>query len=399
MIKPTNGRSCPAIVESSNQAPQHRTSAGIDRRTFVGLASASLAAALPVNALRASPPPRRESRALRILVLGGTGFIGPHQVHHARERGHTLTLFNRGQSNPGMFPGIEQLRGDRNGDLRSLEGRTWDVVIDNSGFEPQQVRDSATLLKDAVNRYLFVSTQSVYADRSIVNQDETGAVGTAGVPESEWRGYGPLKALCEKELMAAMPGRAIVVRPAVIVGPGDESDRFTYWVDRIDRGGEVLAPGEPTDPTQCIDVRDLAEWMIRMLESGAPGTYNATGPESPLSIAELLYGIRAVTTSRVSFTWANAAFLAEQGVRPFSNMPLWQLPTGRTAGFMRMSAARAQAQGLTYRSLAVTAKETLDWWKTLPAERRADLNAGMTPDREAEVLRAWKAQAGDAAAR
>jgi 2'-hydroxyisoflavone reductase len=363
----------------------------MDRRTFVGLASASFAAAWPLGAQAGMPSARVGSQALRVLILGGTGFIGPHEVRHARERGHTLTLFNRGQTNPEMFPGIEQLRGDRNGDLRALEGRTWDVVIDNSGFEPQQVRDSATLLKDSVQRYLFVSTQSVYTDRSIVDQDESGAVGTPDVPESEWRGYGPLKALCEKELMNAMPGRAIVVRPAVIVGPGDESDRFTYWVDRIDRGGEVLAPGNPNDPTQCIDVRDLTEWIVRMVESGEPGTYNATGPASPLSIAELLYGIRAVTTSRVSFTWADAAFLQEQGVRPFSNMPLWQPPVGRTAGFMRMNAGRAQAQGLTYRPLAVTAKETLDWWKTLPADRRADLNAGLTPEREAEVLSAWKA--------
>jgi 2'-hydroxyisoflavone reductase len=367
-----------------------RRSKAIDRRTFVSLASASVAATWPLRAHGTTAAPR--SRALRVLILGGTGFIGPHEVRHARDRGHTLTLFNRGQSNPEMFPGIEQLRGDRNGDLRSLEGRTWDVVIDNSGFEPHQVRDSAALLKDNVQRYLFVSTQSVYTDRSIVNQDESGAVGMADVPESEWRGSGPLKALCEKELMKAMPGRAIVVRPAVIVGPGDESDRFTYWVDRIDRGGEVLAPGDPSDPTQCIDVRDLTEWIVRIIESGAPGTYNATGPAAPLGIAELLYGIRAVTTSRVSFTWANAEFLQEQGVRPFSNMPLWQPPVGRTAGFMRMDASRAQAQGLTYRPLAVTAKETLDWWKTLPADRRADLNAGITPEREAEVLRAWKAR-------
>ena len=331
-------------------------------------------------------------RALRILILGGTGFIGPHQVRYAQSRGHTLTLFNRGQSSPGLFKDIEQLRGDRNGDLRALEGRKWDAVIDNSGFEPKQVRDSAQLLERSAGRYLFVSTQSVYADRSIVDQDETGAVGTAGVHEDEWRGYGPLKALCERELLKVFSQRAIIVRPAVIVGPGDESDRFTYWVDRIDRGGNVLAPGDPRDPTQFIDVRDLTEWMIRLLEANEHGTYNATGPASPLSTAELLYGIRAVTPARVSFTWADAAFLASQNVRPFSDLPLWQPPTGRTAGFMRMSAARAQAKGLTYRPLAITAKETLDWWKTLPAERRGTLKAGLSPQREAAVLRAWQAR-------
>lgn len=331
-------------------------------------------------------------RALRILILGGTGFIGPHQVHYARARGHTLTLFNRGQSSPGMFPDVEQLRGDRNGDLRSLEGRSWDAVIDNSGFEPKQVRDSARLLESRVARYLFVSTQSVYADRSIIGQDETGAVGTAGVHEDQWRGYGPLKALCEKELLKVFAERAIIVRPAVIVGPGDESDRFTYWVDRIDRGGEVLAPNDPRDPTQFIDVRDLTEWMIHLLENTEQGTYNATGPAAPLSMAELLYGIRAITTARVSFTWVDAAFLAANRVRAFSDLPLWQPPVGRTAGFMRMSAERARSKGLTYRPLAVTAKETLDWWKTLPAGRRAKLEAGLTSDREAELLRAWHAQ-------
>ncbi|MGH7555707.1 MAG: NAD-dependent epimerase/dehydratase family protein [Longimicrobiales bacterium] len=372
----------------------------MDRRTFIERAAAATGAlgalSIPGGLLRAAPAQSlrsaRSARALRVLILGGTGFIGPHQVRYVRERGHTLTLFNRGQSNPGMFPDVEQLRGDRNGDLKALEGRQWDAVIDNSGFEPQQVRDSARLLERNVSRYLFVSTQSVYSDRSIVDQDESGAVGTAGVAEDRWRGYGPLKALCEKELVNVFRERAIVVRPAVIVGPGDESDRFTYWVDRIDRGGEVLSPGSPDDPTQFIDVRDLTEWMVRLLESNESGLFNATGPASPLGVAGLLYGIRAVTTKTTKFTWVKAEFLAQMNVRPFSNMPLWYPPVGRTAGFMRMNAGRAISRGLTYRPLAVTAKETLDWWKTLPPERRSDLNAGIPPQREREVLDAWRAQ-------
>jgi 2'-hydroxyisoflavone reductase len=290
-----------------------------------------------------------------------------------------------------MFPDIETLRGDRNGDLRSLEGRSWDCVIDNSGFEPEQVTLSATLLRNAVQQYIFVSTQSVYADRSIVDQDESGAIGRSGVPEQEWSGYGPLKARCEIALKEILPDRATIVRPAVIVGPGDASDRFTYWVQRVDRGGEVLAPGQPEDPTQFIDVRDLAEWMIRLAENRTFGTFNATGPGSPLTVAELLYGIRAVTTSAVSFTWTDAAFLAEQSVRPFSDLPLWMVPAGATAGFMRMSARRAQAAGLTYRPLATTAADTLAWWKTEPAERRdGELRAGLPARREAEVLAAWR---------
>lgn len=372
----------------------------IDRRGFLGTSgTVALGVGLLPDGLSplSGSAPRRSApdspeRALRILILGGTGFIGPHQVRNALSRGHTVTLFNRGRTNTYLFPEVEKLIGDRDGNLEALRGREWDVVLDNSGFEPRIVRDSAQLLKDAVQHYLFVSTQSVYASRAIIDQDETGAVGMVGVPESQWTGYGPLKALCEREVHQAFPGRATVVRPPVIVGPGDGSDRFTYWVDRIHRGGEVLAPGSPDDPTQFVDVRDLTQWMIRCVEDGVTGVYNATGPIGVLSLAGMLYGIRAAMTSEVSFTWVDADFLAQQGVRPFSHMPLWQPPVGRTAGFMRMSAARAQARGLTYRPLAVTAADTLEWWLTEPVERRSDMRAGLPAEREAEVLRAWHAR-------
>lgn len=371
----------------------------MNRRDFLSSTVATTglvfgAGGLSASVLPAGRPETYPPRALRVLILGGTGFIGPHQVHAARERGHTLTLFNRGQTNPDLFPDVETLRGDRNGDLKALEGRSWDCVIDNSGFEPEQVTLSATLLRDTVQQYIFVSTQSVYSDRSIIEQDETGAIGREGVPEQEWSGYGPLKARCEIELKRIVGDRSTIIRPAVIVGPGDASDRFTYWVQRIDRGGEVLAPGRPEDPTQFIDVRDLAEWTIRLAEQRTYGTFNATGPASPLSVAEMLYGIRAVTTSRVSFTWTNTEFLVEQRVRPFSDLPLWMVPSGATAGFMRMSAKRAQDAGLTYRPLATTAAATLAWWRTEPAERRnGRLRAGLAPEREAEVLAAWRAAA------
>jgi 2'-hydroxyisoflavone reductase len=379
----------------------------MDRRRFlVGAAGAMAAGVIPgrfagAGRLVAAPGSRphgggagRAGRSLRILILGGTGFIGPHQVKAALDRGHTLTLFNRGRTNPGLFPDLETLLGDRDGDLESLRNREWDCVIDNSGFEPEQVALSAGLLRDAVRQYLFVSTQSVYSDRSIIDQDETGHIGRAGVPEQEWSGYGPLKALCEKELTDAMPGRATIVRPAVIVGPGDSSDRFTYWVQRVDRGGEVLAPGQPEDPTQFIDVRDLCEWLIRLVDNETMGVFNATGPLAPLSVGEFVHGLRAVTSSAVSFTWTSHAFLREQAVRHFSELPLWQFPDGATAGFLRMSAARAQAAGLTYRPLAVTAGETLDWWRSEPEERRTGrLRAGLTPEREAAILAAWKTRA------
>lgn len=330
---------------------------------------------------------------LRILILGGTGFIGPHQVRAARERGHELTLFNRGQTNPGLFPDVETVLGDRNNNLEALKGRTWDCVIDNSGYEPNQMTLAMQVLKGSVGQYIFVSTQSVYADRSIVDQDESGRVGISGVEEQEWTGYGPLKARCEHVLREAMPGQSSIVRPAVIVGPGDGSDRFTYWVQRLDRGGEVLAPGLPDDPTQFIDVRDLCEFIIRLAEQRTMGLFNATGPGVSLTVAGLLAGIHTATSSPVRLTWTSHLFLAEQKVRPFSDLPLWMVPSGPTAGFMRMSARAAQRAGLAYRSLAVTSADTLAWWTTEPATRRSGrLRAGMTPERELEVLRAWAAR-------
>ena len=374
----------------------------MNRRDFLGR---STALALGVGAISGrgasvtaeimGTPDHPPRRALRILILGGTGFIGPHQVRLALSRGHTLTLFNRGRTNPHLFPDVEKLVGDRDGNLEALRGREWDVVLDNSGFEPRIVRDSAELLGDAVGQYLFVSTQAVYANRSIIDQDETGAVGITGVPADEWNGYGPLKALCEREVRAVFGERSTMVRPPVIVGPGDNSDRFTYWVERVDRGGEMLAPGKPDDPTQFVDVRDLTEWMIRCVEEDITGIYNTTGPEAPLTMAGLLYAIWAVTASPVRFTWVDAEFLSEHGVRPFSDIPIWYPPVGPTAAFMRMKASRAQAQGLTYRPLAVTVAETLEWSKSRPADRRANLRAGLSPDREAELLAAWHARARD----
>jgi 2'-hydroxyisoflavone reductase len=364
----------------------------MDRRRFIASTAAgalglglSRSGALAANTTR----PRA---ALRILILGGTGFIGPHQVRAARERGHTLTLFNRGQTNPGLFPDIETLLGDRNNNVEALKGRSWDCVIDNSGYEPAQMTLALQALKGSVGQYIFVSTQSVYADRSIIDQDESGRVGQSGVEEQEWTGYGPLKARCERVLREGMAAQATIVRPAVIVGPGDASDRFTYWVQRVDRGGEILAPGLPGDPTQFIDVRDLCEWIIRLAENRTMGIFNATGPGSPLTVSELLNGIRAVTSVPATFIWTSHQFLTDQKVRPFSDLPLWMLPSGATAGFMRMNARAAMAAGLTYRSLGVTAAETLAWWRTEPAARREGrLRAGLTPERESEVLRAWAA--------
>jgi len=337
-----------------------------------------------------------QSRALRILILGGTGFIGPHQVRYALDRGHTLTLFNRGRTAPELFSRVEQLRGDRAApDLSALEGdREWDVVIDNSSSNPGWVRDAAQLLKDRAGQYIFISTQSVYTSRAEIGIDETAPVGRPDLPREEWRGYGPNKALCEEEAERAFPGRATIVRPSLIVGPGDTTDRWSYWAVRVHRGGTVVAPGSPTDPMQFIDARDLSEWIVRVAENRTFGVFNGVGPGSPLNSAEMLYGIKAVTTSRVGFVWADPALLAELGIRAWSHMPAWQVPEGRTAGFARMSNAKAIGAGLTFRPLAVTARETLEWFHSLPAERQASLRSGLSPEREAFLLSALRHRNG-----
>ena len=344
----------------------------------------------------ASSRQERAPRALRILILGGTGFIGPHQVHYARQRGHTVTLFNRGRTNPSLFPDVEKLQGDRAvGDYKSLAGREWDVVIDNPTTIPRWVRQAGEALKGHARQYVFISTISVYAANDTPGADETAAVATTTEPESEdaRRFYGPLKALSENEAEKAFPGATTVIRPGLIVGPGDNSDRFTYWPVRIARGGEVLAPGSPTDPVQIIDARDLSEFAIRCCENRTVGVYNATGPQSELTVGEMLGGVRAAMTTTARLTWVDADFLQAQSVQPWSHLPVWVPPRGRTAGFSRRSIQRALDKGLTFRPLADTVRATLEFYEAQPEQRKAELRAGLDPQREKEVLAAWHARA------
>ena len=346
----------------------------------------------------------RAPKPLNILILGGSGFTGPFQVKYALSRGHKVTVFNRGKSHPGELPKeAEQLVGDRNSQLDALKGRKWDVCIDIPTTLPVWVRDAAQVLQGNVDRYVFVSTISVYSDVSKPGADEsaplqkyTGADAmketSATLTASNYALYGPLKALSEAEAEKWFPGKTLVVRPGLIVGPGDPSDRFTYWPVRVNRGGEVLAPGNPTDPVQFIDARDLAEWIIRMAEHRIVGTFNATGPKKKMGVGAMLDGIKKATKSNAQFTWVNADFLAEQKVRPWSDMPVWIPPRGEEVGFSSISIQKALDKGLTFRPLADTTQATLEWFKKQPAERQAKLYAGLTAEREAAVLAAWHAK-------
>ena len=272
-------------------------------------------------------------KPLRILILGGTGFTGPFQVKYALSRGHKVTVFNRGKTHPGELPKeVEQLIGDRNGHLEALKGKQWDVCIDNPTTLPAWVRDAAQILKGNVERYIFISTISVYADTSKGPDENTPLAKYEGadpfketleaMKASGYKTYGPLKALSEQETEKWFPGKSLIIRPGLIVGPRDETDRFTYWPVRIDRGGEVLAPGNPSDPVQFIDGRDLAEWTIRMAENRETGIYNATGPAKELGIGGMLDGIKTALNSNATFAWADAEFLKQQKVEAWSDMPV-----------------------------------------------------------------------------
>lgn len=328
-------------------------------------------------------------KSLRVLILGGTGFIGPHMVQTALDRGHQVTIFNRGKSNTHLFPEVEKLKGDRDGDLESLKGREWDAVIDNTGYVPRHVRDSADLLKGQVGRYLFTSTGSVYA----LNQgriDEDSKLLDVPDPESEdvSKYYGELKVLCEQAVQERFGDAATIVRPHIVAGPGDKSDRYTYWPVRIDRGGEMICPGDPANPVQYIDVRDLSEFCLHLVEQDTPGVYNGAGPSySELSMQEFIYAVRGVTSSDVHFNWINEAFLAENGIELFG-FPLWISLNSEYKGLARVSIDRSVKHGLALRPLAVTAHDTLEWFKAQPAERQEKLQLHM--ERDAEVLKAWK---------
>lgn len=356
----------------------------------------------------------------KILILGGTGFIGPHIVDAARARGHTVTLFSRGKTHPNLFKDVEKLQGDRDGDLGALKDRSWDAVVDTSGYVPRIVKQSVELLAPNVNHYLFVSTMSVYANEDEVDADETAPVKVledAGI-EDVSKAYGPLKAACEAVCEAGMPGRVTNLRPGWIVGPLDPTGRFTYWPNRLADGGEVLAPGDGNTPVQLIDARDLAQFIITAIENTTVGTFNVFGPSNhpdvQLTMKQLIDACNQVTGNKATPTWVDAAFLTAHEVRPWSDMPGWLPASPDTAGFGRRSNRRAVNAGLTLRPVVETARDTLAWiaspelelWvadtdpfgsvamlpRTEENKRKAIRGAGLARNKEARVLAAWKAR-------
>lgn len=360
------------------------------RRQFLTMASTATAMLATRGWATAKAQP------LEILILGGTGFIGIHQTNLALARGHKVTHFNRGLTNPGLFPEVELLRGDRNGQLESLRDRKWDAVIDNSGFTPAQVRLSAELLAPHVQQYLFVSSLAVYPTFS-TPRTEASPVAKLADENSQTRDlstYGPLKAASEKVAERAVPGRVTVIRPGLIVGPGDYTGRFTYWPARAARGGDFLAPGTPRDWIQIIDARDLAAFALHALERHTTGTFNLVSPPGQFTMGNLID--KSITAAKALANpaspprpvWVDAEFLETQQVGLFE-IPVWVAAKGDMTAYSETSSARALEAGLNITPLHTTVHDTLEWHLQQPSEQRAKLRGGIAPEREDQILRAW----------
>ncbi|MBM3990467.1 MAG: NAD-dependent epimerase/dehydratase family protein [Planctomycetes bacterium] len=377
----------------------------VDRRQLLQYSSAT-AALLGASSLACQSTASTVARGkLRILILGGTGFLGPALVEAARPHGHEITLFNRGKTNPGLFPDLEKLQGDRDphkgAGIQALANRPWDVVFDDCGYFPRHVKASAELLAANVAHYVYVSSISAYARNDIEGMDEDGECGTMPDPTLESMGpryeyYGPLKKLCEEAAEAAFAGRATIVRPGYIVGPGDPTDRFTYWPARAAQGGEFAVPGSPDDPLQVIDVRDLAEWMVHVAQTRAYGRFNACGPvpspESRLRWGDAIAACVKCSGGGATPRWVPLEVLASHQPAAFH---IWAPYEGETRGFHRASNARAVAAGLRFRSIETTTCDTLAWFQSLPPERRGRLFTAaasmLSPEKEAQLIAALEA--------
>ncbi len=366
------------------------------RRDFIKasvLGSAAILAGAPVRG-QANESQIAGGR-LEFLVLGGTKFIGPHMVRDALRRGHSVTLFNRGRTNPRLFPDLETIKGDRDGGLTGLAGRSWDVVVDNSGYVPRHVQDSARLLADRIGRYIYVSSASVYADFNDHNTEDSALARIADESVEKVTGatYGALKALCEKRAAAEIsPDRLTVLRPTYICGPGDHTDRFTYWPVRTKRGGRMIWPGTPDDPVQIVDVRDLASFVVDCAEREISGTFNTANPAGSYTMGTLLNDCQAIAAKSVVPVWISEAFAYDQGLIGGRTLPVWHPRTGASAARGSFSGERARSAGFRNRPERETIRDLLDWWDTLPAKRKETLRAGIAPKKEAEVIAAWDAR-------
>lgn len=340
---------------------------------------------------------------MKILILGGTRFLGRAITEAALRRGHELTLFNRGKENPELFPEVEKLTGDRGGDLSVLEDGEWDAVIDTCGFVPRVVRESARLLAARAGHYIFISSASVYDELEVPGIGEQHPVGQLALSEAEEMTegmtnppnneyYGELKSLCEQEVQKEFSGSSLIIRPGLIVGPYDFTGRFSYWVNRVAKGGEVLAPGRRDKQVQFIDVGDLAEWIIRMAEQQNSGVFNAAGPEKALTMEAFLYECKRALKSDAEFIWVEEAFLLENEVGYWMELPLWIPDKERMEGFLSLDIHKALEAGLTFRPLSETIRDTREWEIEHEALER---KAGLALDKEQRVLDKWRASNQD----
>jgi len=338
---------------------------------------------------------------VKLLILGGTKFLGRAASEAALARGHELTLFNRGATNPDLFPEAEKLRGDRDGDLRALEGGSWDAVIDPCGYVPRVVRASAELLSGAgVAHYVFISSISAYSELPR-DYDESAPLDELEDPASEevMRDYGPLKVACERVVEEVFPGRSSLIRAGLIVGPHDPTDRFTYWPARLARGGDVLAPGSPDQPWQFVDARDLGAWLVRLCEERTPGAFNATGPVGGTTAGEVLETCRRVAASDAELTWVDDSFLLAHEVGEWMELPLWVAQEGENATLHTADVSRAVAAGLATRPVEETVRDTLAWAASRDGRGEGTVamgtaeGVGLDPEKERRLLAEWRGRA------
>jgi len=360
------------------------------RRTLVkAIGTAGIAASLPFHVLG-----NTGEKKMKVLFMGGTGFIGPHMVRALVAAGYDVTLFNRGKSNPHLFPDLAKIKGDRlTDDIRQVSGHDWDLIVDSSCYIPRAV----DMLMDAVDtdkvkQYVFISTISVYASFSQAGITEESPLEQMDEdPESEdvskW--YGALKVRCEEQAEKALPGRVTKVRCGLIIGPGDKSDRFTYWPVMAEQSDEILAPGNGDDPLQTIDARDLADWVVHCIDQKLVGPFNSTNPAGLYTFGDVLNMCRDELNPDLKLTWVPTEFLNTQNLEESGGLPLWVGDNEEYAGVWKVNAGLAASKGLKARPLSESIKDTWAWWSTLPAERTAKLKTGLSPERQAEILAAW----------